>query len=76
MEREIIEIAPLAPYAWSYPRRCLCVHLDEAQKPSHHADEVFLTVLGLIKMIVNGDYERIDLPVVLKSGLVVPWREN
>ena len=70
MEREIIEIAPLA-----YMRGCTLedafVILDEAQNTTIMQMKMFLTRLGFnSKMIVNGDMSQIDLPRRVKSGLV------
>ena len=61
MEREIIEIAPLA-YMRGRTLEDAFVILDEAQNTTIMQMKMFLTRLGFnSKMIVNGDMSQIDL---------------
>lgn len=70
MEREIIEIAPLA-YMRGRTLDDAYVILDEAQNTTIMQMKMFLTRLGFnSKMIVNGDTSQIDLPSKVKSGLI------
>lgn len=70
MEREIIEIAPLA-YMRGRTLDDAFVILDEAQNTTMMQMKMFLTRLGFnSKMIVNGDVSQIDLPKNVKSGLI------
>ena len=70
MEREIIEIAPLA-YMRGRTLDDAFVILDEAQNTTIMQMKMFLTRLGFnSKMIVNGDISQIDLPRTVKSGLI------
>ena len=70
MEREIIEIAPLA-YMRGRTLDDAFVILDEAQNTTIMQMKMFLTRLGFnSKMIVNGDISQIDLPRNIKSGLI------
>ena len=70
MEREIIEIAPLA-YMRGRTLDDAFVILDEAQNTTIMQMKMFLTRLGFnSKMIVNGDISQIDLPKNNKSGLI------
>ena len=70
VEREIIEIAPLA-YMRGRTLEDAFVILDEAQNTTIMQMKMFLTRLGFnSKMIVNGDMSQIDLPRRVKSGLV------
>lgn len=70
MEREIIEIAPLA-YMRGRTLDDAFVILDEAQNTTIMQMKMFLTRLGFnSKMIVNGDISQIDLPRKVKSGLI------
>ncbi|HHS2660518.1 TPA: PhoH family protein [Streptococcus agalactiae] len=70
MEREIIEIAPLA-YMRGRTLDEAFVILDEAQNTTIMQMKMFLTRLGFnSKMIVNGDVSQIDLPKNVKSGLI------
>ena len=70
MEREIIEIAPLA-YMRGRTLDDAFVILDEAQNTTIMQMKMFLTRLGFnSKMIVNGDISQIDLPRNVKSGLM------
>ena len=70
MEREIIEIAPLA-YMRGRTLEDAFIILDEAQNTTIMQMKMFLTRLGFnSKMIINGDMSQIDLPRRVKSGLV------
>jgi len=70
MERETIEIAPLA-YMRGRTLDDAFVILDEAQNTTIMQMKMFLTRLGFnSKMIVNGDISQIDLPRNVKSGLI------
>ena len=70
MEREIIEIAPLA-YMRGRTLEDAFVILDEAQNTTIMQMKMFLTRLGFnSKMIVIGDMSQIDLPRRVESGLV------
>ncbi|MGT2929138.1 PhoH family protein [Streptococcus dentasini] len=70
MEREIIEIAPLA-YMRGRTLDDAFVILDEAQNTTIMQMKMFLTRLGFnSKMIVNGDTSQIDLPRNSPSGLL------
>lgn len=70
MEREIIEIAPLA-YMRGRTLDDAFVILDEAQNTTIMQMKMFLTRLGFnSKMIVNGDVSQIDLPRNSHSGLL------
>lgn len=70
MERDIIEIAPLA-YMRGRTLDDAFVILDEAQNTTIMQMKMFLTRLGFhSKMIINGDTSQIDLPKTVKSGLI------
>ena len=69
MEREIIEIAPLA-YMRGRTLNNAFILLDEAQNTTPMQMKMFLTRMGPeSKMIVTGDVTQIDLPGNQKSGL-------
>lgn len=69
MEREIIEIAPLA-YMRGRTLNNAFILLDEAQNTTPMQMKMFLTRMGPdSKMIVTGDVSQIDLPSKQKSGL-------
>ncbi len=69
MEREVIEIAPLA-YMRGRTLNNAFILLDEAQNTTPMQMKMFLTRMGPeSKMIVTGDTSQIDLPVNQKSGL-------
>ncbi len=69
MEREIIEIAPLA-YMRGRTLNNAFILLDEAQNTTPMQMKMFLTRMGPdSKMIVTGDTSQIDLPSNQKSGL-------
>ncbi|WP_394267946.1 PhoH family protein [Limosilactobacillus vaginalis] len=70
MEREVIEIAPLA-YMRGRTLDGAFVLLDEAQNTTNAQMKMFLTRLGFgSKMVVNGDISQIDLPHGTRSGLI------
>lgn len=70
MERETIEIAPLA-YMRGRTLDDAFVILDEAQNTTMSQMKMFLTRLGFgSKMIINGDLTQIDLLKSSQSGLV------
>lgn len=70
MERETIEIAPLA-YMRGRTLDDAFVILDEAQNTTTQQMKMFLTRLGFgSKMVVNGDVTQIDLPRGTRSGLI------
>ena len=69
MEREIIEIAPLA-YMRGRTLHNAFILLDEAQNTTPMQMKMFLTRMGPdSKMIVTGDTSQIDLPPNQRSGL-------
>ncbi len=69
MEREIIEIAPLA-YMRGRTLNNAFILLDEAQNTTPMQMKMFLTRMGPeSKMIVTGDGSQIDLPRNQSSGL-------
>ena len=69
MEREVIEIAPLA-YMRGRTLNNAFILLDEAQNTTPMQMKMFLTRMGPeSKMIVTGDVSQIDLPVRQSSGL-------
>lgn len=70
MERETIEIAPLA-YMRGRTLDDAFVILDEAQNTTIQQMKMFLTRLGFgSKMIINGDVTQVDLPRGTNSGLI------
>ena len=69
MEKEIIEIAPLA-YMRGRTLENSVIILDEAQNTSRRQMKMFLTRLGNnSQMIITGDISQIDLPKGSSSGL-------
>jgi phosphate starvation-inducible protein PhoH and related proteins len=69
MEREIIEIAPLA-YMRGRTLNNAFILLDEAQNTTPMQMKMFLTRMGPeSKMIITGDGSQIDLPGNQRSGL-------
>jgi len=69
MEREIIEIAPLA-YMRGRTLHNAFILLDEGQNTTTMQMKMFLTRMGPdSKMIITGDTSQIDLPRNQKSGL-------
>jgi phosphate starvation-inducible protein PhoH and related proteins len=70
MEREQIEIAPLA-YMRGRTLNNAFIILDEAQNTTHTQMKMFLTRLGAnSKMVVTGDVTQIDLSRPGQSGLL------
>ncbi len=70
LERNIIEIAPLA-YMRGRTFNDSFIVLDEAQNSTSEQMKMFLTRLGFdSKVIVTGDITQIDLPESTASGLV------
>jgi phosphate starvation-inducible protein PhoH and related proteins len=69
MEREIIEIAPLA-YMRGRTLNNAFILLDEAQNTTPMQMKMFLTRMGPeSKMIITGDPTQVDLPSNQRSGL-------
>ena len=69
VERDIIEIAPLA-YMRGRTLREAFIIMDEGQNTTIEQMKMFLTRLGFgSKAVVNGDLSQIDLPKSTKSGL-------
>ncbi len=69
MEREVIEIAPLA-YMRGRTLNNAFILLDEAQNTTPMQMKMFLTRMGPdSKMIVTGDTSQVDLPHHQRSGL-------
>ena len=74
MERETIEIAPLA-YMRGRTLDDAFIILDEAQNTTPQQMKMFLTRLGFgSTMLVNGDVSQIDLPTKTRSGLIQAQR--
>lgn len=74
IEKEIIEIAPLA-YMRGRTLDDAFVILDEAQNTTPEQMKMFLTRLGFgSKMIITGDITQVDLPKGVESGLKVANR--
>jgi phosphate starvation-inducible PhoH-like protein len=70
MERNIIEIAPLAYMRGRTLARSFVV-LDESQNTTTEQMFMFLTRLGLdSKCVITGDQTQIDLPSNRRSGLI------
>ena len=70
MEREIIEVAPLA-FMRGRTLNDAFIILDEAQNTTHEQMKMFLTRMGFhSKAVITGDVTQIDLPGGRKSGLV------
>ena len=69
MERQVIEIAPLA-YMRGRTLSNAFIILDEAQNTTMEQMMMFLSRLGEnSRMIITGDITQIDLPKQKKSGL-------
>jgi phosphate starvation-inducible PhoH-like protein len=69
VERDIIEIAPLA-YMRGRTLREAFIIMDEGQNTTIEQMKMFLTRLGFgSKAVVNGDLSQIDLPKSTQSGL-------
>ncbi len=70
MERETIEIAPLA-YMRGRTLNDAFVILDEAQNTTREQMKMFLTRIGAnTRVVVTGDPSQIDLPGGQRSGLI------
>lgn len=70
IEREIIEIAPLAFMRGRTLNDCFVI-LDEAQNTTSEQMKMLLTRLGFnSKAVITGDVTQIDLPPQRTSGLV------
>ncbi len=70
MERETIEIAPLA-YMRGRTLNDAFLILDEAQNTTREQMKMFLTRMGAnTKVVVTGDPSQIDLPGGQRSGLI------
>ncbi len=70
LEKEIIEIAPLAFMRGRTLSESFII-LDEAQNTTSEQMKMFLTRIGLnSKVVVTGDITQIDLPSGKRSGLV------
>lgn len=71
IERGVIEVAPLA-YMRGRTLDDAFIILDEAQNTTSEQMKMFLTRLGIgSKAVINGDITQIDLPLGIKSGLVI-----
>lgn len=71
IEKEIIEIAPLA-YMRGRTLDDAFVILDEAQNTTPEQMKMFLTRLGIgSKMVITGDITQVDLPRGVTSGLKI-----
>ena len=71
MEKQIIEIAPLA-YMRGRTLDDSFIILDEAQNATPEQMKMFLTRLGFnSKAVITGDLTQTDLPYGQKSGLAI-----
>ena len=69
MEREVIEVAPLA-FMRGRTLNDSFIILDEAQNTTPEQMKMFLTRIGLgSRAVVNGDITQVDLPSNQRSGL-------
>lgn len=69
LEREIIEVAPLAYMRGRTLNNCFVI-LDEAQNTTPEQMKMFLTRIGFgTHAVVTGDITQIDLPKSQRSGL-------
>ena len=69
MEKQIIEIAPLAFMRGRTLNRSFVI-LDEAQNTTCEQMKMFLTRIGIgTKAVITGDVTQIDLPKNQQSGL-------
>ncbi len=74
MERNVIEIAPLA-YMRGRTLNHAFIVLDEAQNATAEQMFMFLTRLGInSKAVITGDETQVDLPAQKRSGLVEAHR--
>lgn len=70
MEKEIIEVAPLA-YMRGRTLEDSFIILDEAQNTTPDQMKMFLTRMGFgSKAVITGDITQVDLPKGNKSGLI------
>jgi phosphate starvation-inducible PhoH-like protein len=70
MERQVIEIAPLA-FMRGRTLNDAFIILDEAQNTTREQMKMFLTRMGFhSKAVITGDITQIDLPFAQSSGLV------
>ena len=70
MERNVIEVAPLA-FMRGRTLNDAFIIMDEAQNTTSEQMKMFLTRLGSnSKAVITGDVTQIDLPNPKKSGLV------
>jgi len=70
LERQIIEIAPLA-FMRGRTLNDAFIILDEAQNTTREQMKMFLTRMGFhSKAVITGDITQIDLPDNRRSGLV------
>ena len=70
MEKEIIEVAPLA-YMRGRTLEDSFIILDEAQNTTPDQMKMFLTRMGFgSKAVITGDITQVDLPKGSKSGLI------
>ena len=70
MERQVIEIAPLA-FMRGRTLSDAFIILDEAQNTSAEQMKMFLTRIGSSsKAVITGDITQVDLPAGKKSGLI------
>ena len=70
MERNVIEVAPLAFMRGRSLNNSFII-LDEAQNTTYSQMKMFLTRLGRhSKSVVTGDITQIDLPAGKESGLI------
>jgi phosphate starvation-inducible PhoH-like protein len=70
LEREVIEIAPLAFMRGRTLSEAFVI-LDEAQNSSPEQMKMFLTRIGIgSKVVVTGDITQVDLPTGKISGLI------
>ncbi len=69
MERNVIEVAPLAYMRGRTLNDCFII-LDEAQNTTVEQMKMFLTRIGFAsKAVITGDVTQVDLPNKVKSGL-------
>ncbi len=70
MERQVIEIAPLA-FMRGRTLSDAFIILDEAQNTSPEQMKMFLTRIGFnSKAVITGDITQVDLPASKRSGLI------
>jgi phosphate starvation-inducible PhoH-like protein len=70
MERQVIEVAPLA-FMRGRTLNDAFIILDEAQNTTREQMKMFLTRMGFhSKTVITGDVTQIDLPGGRRSGMV------